>query len=347
MTEVSLRVEGRVGRITLTRPEALNALSYPMVQAIDAALRRWADDPAVALVLFDAEGRRAFCSGGDIAIMHETGTAGDLDFGRRFWRDEYRMNARIAAFPKPVVSLMQGFTMGGGVGVGCHGSHRIVGESSRIAMPECSIGLVPDVGGSWLLSRAPAGAGRFLAATGARMAPGCAILAGFADAFVPEADWPALAEALVATADPGVIERFTRPAPESPLGRDAAAIGWAFAPATPGEIATRLDRCTGDWVNPARAALARGSPLSIHCALEMQSRLAPGLSLREALMLEYRFTHRAMTQGDFIEGIRAAIIDKDNTPGWRHAGGPVPVVDVAAMLAPLGTEELTFEEETA
>jgi enoyl-CoA hydratase len=256
------------------------------------------------------------------------------------------MNARIAAYPKPVVSLLQGFTMGGGVGLGCHGTHRVIGETSRIAMPECSIGLVPDVGGSWLLARAPAGLGRYLATTGARMGPGCALLAGFADAFVPEADWTALTAALLETGSADMLDRFTQPAPDSPLGRDAAAIGWAFAPATPAAILPRLDRCEGDWVAPARAALDRCSPLSIHCALEMQTRLARGLTLRQALALEYRFTHRAMPQGDFIEGIRAAIIDKDNAPRWRHTG-PVPAEEVAAMLAPLGPDELTFEEETA
>jgi enoyl-CoA hydratase len=154
MSDIDIRIEGRAGRITLNRPKALNALTYEMCLAVDAALRAWADDPAVDLVLIDAEGR-AFCAGGDIAEMYATGTAGDFDYGRRFWRDEYRMNARIAEYPKPVVALMQGYTMGGGVGLGCHASHRVVGETSRIAMPECSIGLVPDVGGSLLLRRAP------------------------------------------------------------------------------------------------------------------------------------------------------------------------------------------------
>jgi enoyl-CoA hydratase len=144
------------------------------------ALRDWADDPAVALVLIDAEGR-AFCAGGDIAEMYATGTAGDFDYGRRFWRDEYRMNARLADYPKPVVALMQGYTMGGGVGLGCHASHRIVGESSRIAMPECSIGLVPDVGGSCCCAARRGPGGIWAGLTGARMGPGEAIAMGFAD----------------------------------------------------------------------------------------------------------------------------------------------------------------------
>jgi enoyl-CoA hydratase len=346
MSHLDIRTEGRAGRITLTRAKALNALSHAMVTGIAAALRRWRADPEVRLVLIDAEGDRAFCAGGDIAQMHRTGTAGDLAYGRGFWRDEYTMNLMLARYPKPVITLMQGITMGGGVGVGCLARHRIVGDSTRIAMPECSIGLVPDVGGSWLLSRAPAGIGRYLAATGTRMGPGDAILAGFADAFVPEADWPPLVAALVASGDAATLDAFLRPAPESPLGRDAPALGWAFAPATIVGILARLDASDGEWTHHARTGLARGSPLSIHCALEMQHRLAPGTSLPEALALEYRFTHRAMAQGDFLEGIRAVIIDKDNAPRWRHRCA-VPVAEVAAMLAPLGAEELDFTEETA
>jgi hypothetical protein len=154
MSDVLIRTEGRAGRITLNRPKALNALTPAMCRAIDAALIAWRDDPAVALVLIDAEGERAFCAGGDIAEVYRTGIAGDYAMPRDFWRDEYRMNARIDEYPKPVVSFLQGFTMGGGVGLGCHASHRIVGESSRIAMPECTIGLAPDVGGSFILARA-------------------------------------------------------------------------------------------------------------------------------------------------------------------------------------------------
>jgi hypothetical protein len=154
MTDLHIRREGRAGRITLDRPQALNALSYEMCREIDAALRRWASDDAVALVIMDATGDKAFCAGGDLAEMYATGRAGDHGYGRRFWADEYRMNARIAEYVKPVVTLMQGFTLGGGVGLGCHASHRILCETSCIAMPECAVGIVPDVGGSRLLARA-------------------------------------------------------------------------------------------------------------------------------------------------------------------------------------------------
>ena len=162
MSDIEIRTTGRAGRITLTRPHALNALSYDMCMSIDTAMRNWREDDAVDLIILDAEGEKAFCAGGDIAELYETATKGDYAYGQKFWRDEYLLNALIFEYPKPVISFLQGFTMGGGVGIGCHGSHRVVGESSRIAMPECSIGLVPDVGGSLMLALAPGRLGEFL-----------------------------------------------------------------------------------------------------------------------------------------------------------------------------------------
>ncbi|MDZ4135829.1 MAG: enoyl-CoA hydratase/isomerase family protein, partial [Paracoccaceae bacterium] len=227
--EIGIRIDGPVGHITLNRPEALNALTYPMCLALDAALLRWRDDPAVTLVLIDAAGPRAFCAGGDIAQLYAEGRAGNFAHGQAFWRDEYRMNARIAEYPKPIVSLMQGFTMGGGVGVGCHASHRIVGESAQVAMPECGIGLVPDVGGSCLLARGPGRLGEYLGTTGTRMGPADAIFAGFADTYVPEADWPALTRALIATGTPDVIGRLARTPPPGALPGLLPAINVHFA----------------------------------------------------------------------------------------------------------------------
>jgi enoyl-CoA hydratase len=341
MTDIDIRIEGHAGRITLRRPKALNALTYDMCTAIEAALLDWEGDPAVSLVVIDAEGAKAFCAGGDIAELYATGLAGDFDYGRRFWRDEYRMNALIAGYGKPVVSLMQGFTMGGGVGVGCHASHRIVGESSKIAMPECGIGLVPDVGGSLLLRRAPGALGAYLGMTGARMGPGCAIHAGFADAFVPEADWQTLIARLADTGDIGEVAGAAEPAPHSPLAAIEPAISSVFHARSPAQLVAALADATGDWAEAGRKALGRGSPLSMACALEMQHMLHRDSTLDEALALEYRFTHRAMEHGDFIEGIRAAIIDKDAAPRWPHGAiTDVAPEQVAAMLAPLGAEEL-------
>ncbi|MEX0310610.1 MAG: enoyl-CoA hydratase/isomerase family protein, partial [Tateyamaria sp.] len=169
MTDISIRITGHAGRITLQRPEALNAMTYEMCLAIEAAMDAWATDDAVKVVVLDAEGDRAFCSGGDIAELYETGTKGDYAYGQTFWADEYRLNHKIFHYPKPVVSFLQGFTMGGGVGIGCHGSHRVVGDSSQIAMPECGIGLIPDVGGSLMLALAPGRLGEYLGTTAARM----------------------------------------------------------------------------------------------------------------------------------------------------------------------------------
>ncbi|KAG1715493.1 3-hydroxyisobutyryl-CoA hydrolase, mitochondrial [Nymphon striatum] len=185
MNDVIIKTTGPAGRITMNRPSALNAMTYDMCMAIDAALRTWRDDPAIKLVVIDAAGDKAFCAGGDIAELYDNGTKGNFAYGQKFWRDEYRLNLMLHEYPKPVVSFLQGFTMGGGVGVGCHGSHRIVGDTSQIAMPECGIGLVPDVGGSFLLARAPGRLGEYLGLTTARMNADDAIHVGFRRSLYP------------------------------------------------------------------------------------------------------------------------------------------------------------------
>lgn len=342
MSDLHIRREGRAGRITLDRAHALNALSYEMCLEIDTALRDWAEEDAVAMVVIDAIGDKAFCAGGDLGEMYATGHAGDHDYGRRFWADEYRMNARIADYRKPVVTLMQGFTLGGGVGLGCHASHRVVCETSRIAMPECAVGIIPDVGGSYLLARAPGRAGAYLGLTGARMTPGCAIWAGFADYFVPRANWDDLVSGLVALGDPDVIP--VHAAPDSPLAARAAAIDQLFASDDGAAILTALEVAGRDFAVEARAMIARGSPLAQACALEVLRRLGPDPDIREALSQEYRFTYRATQRSDFLEGIRAAIIDKDRAPRWRHSSlADVTPTEITDMLAPLGVAELTPE----
>jgi enoyl-CoA hydratase len=299
------------------------------------------------MLVIDAEGDKAFCAGGDIAELYRTGTAGDFAFGRQFWRDEYRMNAKLFHFPKPVATFLQGFTMGGGVGVGCHGSHRIVGDGSRIAMPECGIGLVPDVGGSLILARAPGRLGEYLGTTATRMGPGDAIHAGFADYYLPEAGWDALKAELIETGDWEAIDRAAKPAPESALAGETAFIDRHFGGETFADILRSLDGDDSDAAARARDAFARNSPLSMACAVEMVHRLrGPAATIERALDLEYRFTWRAMERGDFLEGIRAAIIDKDRTPRWKHALGAVPQVTVSQMLMPLGEDALKWEEQT-
>jgi len=340
--DIHIRTEARAGRITLTRPKPLNALSYDMAMSIDAALKRWSGDDAIDFVLMDAEGEKAFCAGGDIQSLYETGRAGDLEFARKFWRDEYRMNARIAEYPKPIVAFMQGFVMGGGVGVGCHASHRIVGDSTRIAMPECGIGLVPDVGGSLLLARAPGRLGEYLGLTADRMGPADAIRAGFADHYVPEAGWEALKTALVATGDLSAIGEATIIAPEAAFARHQDLIDTIFAGHDLPAIVAALEAENTDFAAHALMALRRNSPISMACTLEMLARLRKSAAgIREALQLEYRFTSRAMEHGDFLEGIRAQIIDRDRNPQWKHRLDGLGA-QAEAMLAPLGPDELTF-----
>ena len=341
MSDIDIRVAGRAGRITLNRPKALNALTYDMIRAIEAELDVWRDDDAIDLVVIDAAGDKAFCAGGDIADLYASGRAGDFAFGQQFWRDEYRLNAKLAEFPKPIVSLMQGFTMGGGVGVGCHASHRIVGDSSRIAMPECGIGLVPDVGGSLLLAQAPGFLGEYYGLSAARMGPGDAILMGFADTYVPEVDWPALIAALE-NGDVAGVAGFERVPPSAEIAEHRPMIDRIFAANSLEEVGAGLTADQTDFAATALKAIQRNSPLSMACAMKLIRRVRRTPTIREALAQEYRFTHRATQFGDFLEGIRAAIIDKDRSPKWAHALGTVPGDAVDQMLAPLGDQALTF-----
>ena len=337
MTDLHIRTQGRAGRITLTRPQALNALTHAMVREIDAALLAWEGDDSVACVLLDGEGPRAFCAGGDIAEVYATGRRGDFAAGARFWADEYRMNARIARYPKPCVALMQGFVMGGGVGLGGHASHRIVGATSQVGMPECAIGLIPDVGGTALLAGAPGRLGEYLGLTGHRMGAGDAIRAGFADSFIPEDRWPDLAAAVVDASDPSeAVAAFADPAPPGALSLEAEAIDDAFEAADLAAITARLEAT--DWGHGILRTLRRHCPLSMACTLALvrAARRDPGVA--KALVREYRFTARACSDGEFLEGVRAAVIDKDRTPRWRDDMDSLRPEEVARMLAPLEAE---------
>lgn len=345
MAEISTRIEGRAGRITLTRPEALNALSYGMCTEVERAIDAWIDNNQVALIIIDAEGDRAFCAGGDISAIYHAGREGDYALGRDFWTDEYRMNAKMYHFPKPVVSFLQGFTMGGGVGLACHGSHRIVGDSSQISMPETGIGLIPDVGGSLLLARAPGRIGEYLGLTGARMGAGDAIFAGFADYYLPEDEWDALKAKLCESGDVSHIDAAALPEPDAPLIPHHPEIDAVFAGAGLSDIMQGIPADPSPFMEQTLKALEKASPLSLACTLEIVRRVRGGDTIVYALEQEYRFTYRACEQSDFLEGVRAAVIDKDRQPQWKHASWrDLPPSEVLAMTLPLGPNKLNLEE---
>lgn len=347
MSDIDIRKVGRTGRITLNRPKALNAVTLEQIRAMKEVLPVWAADDSVAMVVIDAAGEKAFSAGGDIADIYAALSDGNFDAARQFWREEYPFNAMLARYPKPVVSFMQGFTMGGGVGVGCHASHRVVGASSRIAMPECGIGLIPDVGGSLLLARAPGHVGEYMGTTACRMGPGDAIFAGFADHYVPEEMWPDLIARLEDNGEVGAILHAAEPAPDSDLAAQLSQINDHFAGDTMGDILASLRAHDSDFATSTLKRLTPNAPLAMAATLALvrAARAAPGIEA--ALTREYRFAHRIAEQGDFREGIRAAIIDKDRSPVWAHdtPDGPTPQ-EVAAMLAPLGADDVNLEDAT-
>ncbi|NIY72709.1 enoyl-CoA hydratase/isomerase family protein [Marivivens donghaensis] len=341
--DVKTCIIGHTGRITLTRPKALNALSYPMCLEIEAALDAWRDDDAVKMVVIDAEGERAFCAGGDIASIYHDGIKGIYDHAQKFWRDEYRMNAKLFEFPKPVAAFMHGFVMGGGVGVGCHGSHRIVGDTTQMSMPECGIGLIPDVGGTLLLAQAPGRLGEFLGLTGERMGAADAIYAGFADYYIPEADWPAVIAELENTGDWEAIDRAAKPVGEARLKGWQADIDSVFGGERIGDVFRAISADPPEAIAHAQKALSRNSPLSMACTLELIHRVRMRPTIHNALEQEYRFTSRAAEFGDFVEGVRAAIIDKDRNPTWKHASWEqLPSGEVTQMLLPVTGENVQF-----
>ena len=347
MTNIIIRKEGCAGWITLNRPHALNALTWDMCLAIEAALDVWRSDANIALVMIDGAGDRAFCSGGDIAEMYASGLRKDYTYGQRFWRDEYRLNAKIAKYSKPIVTFLQGFTMGGGVGVGCHASHRIVCEDSQIAMPECSIGLVPDVGGSLLLAKAPGHCGEFLGLSGDCMGASDAIYARFADYYVPLAQWETLKSTLILKGETAQIESAARPAPTSRLAQWQAEIDQYFAASTLAEIYQNFLPNPGPAVVHIRSKMDRNAPLAMACAVQIIQAVRKDPQIDTALAHEYRFTARCVAQGDLIEGIRAAIIDRDRSPKWQHKSwADVTAAEVRRMTEPLDENAYNLKEST-
>ena len=322
MGDVLLEGAGRLGRIRLNRPRALNALTHAMVGEIDSALDRFAADPGIAAVLLTGEGERGLCAGGDIRSLYE----GDLAFAENFWRDEYRLDARIAQFEKPFVAVMDGLTMGGGVGLAGHARHRVVTERSRVAMPETGIGYLPDVGATWLLPRAPGETGTYLGLTGAPMDAADAICAGFADAMVPTDALPRLVGALQDLPEEAdaedvavAIRALARDPGPGTLARNRAVIDRCFAFDMVDEILSALDAEGSDFAAETRATLREKSPASLVLTLCLLrcGRTAP--SLEDCLEREFHASLAVLAEGDFREGVRAAVIDKDRNPRWNPA----------------------------
>ncbi|MBT4848892.1 MAG: enoyl-CoA hydratase/isomerase family protein [Alphaproteobacteria bacterium] len=338
MSDIIITVENSTGRIHLNRPKALNALTYEMNDALEEALLSWADDAAITQIVITAEGEKSFCAGGDVAELYRRGVDGDHDYARSYWRDEYRLNALIEAYPKPYIALMQGYVLGGGVGVSCHGSHRITSQTSRFAMPECAIGLMPDVGGSMLLARAPGYLGEYLGTTGARMKAGDAIFAGFADYFVLQEKWPALLKALIATGTPDCIADFESPVLDDllPIFAKRDEINSLFSAENPHDVVRAIAHQTTPLAAEINQAYSRQSPLSVLSTITSIRAVRLSPDMETAIDYEFRFTARSLSDADFLEGVRAMLIDKDHAPNWKYKTFDDVSDDIIAhMLAPL------------
>lgn len=331
--DIFIRKNGYAGHITLNRPEVLNSLTYQMILSIEKALDEWSNDSNISLIIIDALGDRAFCAGGDIQILYENGSKGNFQYGQKFWADEYRLNEKIFNYRKPFFAFMQGFTMGGGVGVSCHGSHRIVGETSQIAMPECSIGLVPDVGGSYLLAKLEGNLGIFLGATGKRMKAGDAIFCKFADFFIPEAKWEESKSVLFSTGNASKIHQFVSKTPTSEIKENRNMICESMLEI---DINSIEDRLQNPLFEKDLKNFKGNSPLAVAYTIKMLQDKMVSRNISNALDKEYQYTARSQEFGDFQEGIRAAVIDKDRNPKWKHANiKEVSEEDLDLFLKPM------------
>jgi enoyl-CoA hydratase len=377
---------GHVGRITVNRPRALNALTHQMVRRITEALVAWEHDDAVRAVLVTGAGERGLCAGADIRAIYEDirsslrhandGSAGGAsgargeaaasgeaglvgEASRAFFRDEYRLNARIAAYPKPYIAVMDGITMGGGVGISAHGSVRIVTDRSTVAMPETLIGLMPDVGATYLLSRAPGEIGTHLALTGASIGAGDAILSGLADHYVPAERIGELIDDLTADADADPVHVVRRHAEPTPHGDLAAHRPWIDACYAAGphddptddsveRIVARLEADGRPAAKETAELISGRSPTALKVTLRALRTARQLDSLEAALQQEYRVSCACLSHPDVVEGIRAQIIDKDRRPRWSPPRlDQVAQADVDRCFAPAAGGDLTFDLNSA
>jgi enoyl-CoA hydratase len=321
--EILFATKGLSATATLNRPKALNALTLGMIRALDAQLAAWAKDPNIRHVVLKGAGEKSFCAGGDVRAVCDAGMeakkAGKQSpLTRDFFFDEYRLNRRLARFPKPIVSLIDGYCMGGGVGLSVHGRYRVASERTVFAMPETAIGLFPDVGGSYFLPRLPGRMGRFLGLTGERLKAADILHLGIATHFVPSENLAQL-EAVLAneTADSALARFHVDPGPPD-LSALASAIERCFAPATIEGILAALDADASAWAAKLASRMRKMSPLSLKVSLR-QLDLGETLSIEDGLRMEFRLVQRCMAGDDFFEGIRALLIDKDHAPKWNPA----------------------------
>ncbi|MEU6126315.1 enoyl-CoA hydratase/isomerase family protein [Streptomyces sp. NPDC047123] len=332
---VLLRRAGRAGHLVLNRPRAINALNHAMVRIMAEALDSWEHDASVATVVVTGAGERGLCAGGDIRSIHDDVRAGGADASAAFWHDEYVLNARIARYPKPYVAVMDGIVMGGGVGISAHGGVRVVTERSRVAMPETGIGFVPDVGGTFLLTRTPGELGTHLALTGTAVGAGDALLCGLADHFVPSERLAEFTAALADRSPADAVRDFATEAPAGELAGQRAWIDSCYAADSVEEIVDRL-RAVGDpQAKEAAEMILAKSPTSLKVTLAALRRARELPSLEAVLEQEYRVSCATLSAPDLPEGIRAQVVDKDRRPRWSPAElSQVSAADVARCFEP-------------
>ncbi|MFC7290210.1 enoyl-CoA hydratase/isomerase family protein [Hirschia litorea] len=341
MSDVIAKISGPVGHITLNRAKALHALNTQMCADISKALLDWRSNDSVKIIVIDhAEDTRGFCAGGDIKPMAISGQGDGVEV-RKFFETEYRMNVQLFEYPKPVVTFMDGLTMGGGVGLSIHGSHSIATENTVFAMPETGIGLFPDVGGGWFLPRLGGGLGQWLGLTGARLKGGDVAAAGIATHFVESKVLPAIKE-MVLLGDLEVLEAMEWEEYGSFI-KQIDIINACFEKDTVEEIFQALEDNGSEW------ALKQLSIMKTKCPFSMKvthRQLIEGGKLetfKDVMAMEFRLANRSVARPDFAEGVRAVVVDKDNAPKWEPAElSGVSETDLEAMFAPLERGELTF-----
>ncbi|MCB2060706.1 MAG: enoyl-CoA hydratase/isomerase family protein [Novosphingobium sp.] len=318
--ELIVRRDGVAGFLTLNRPKALHALTLDMCHAMSEALEQWRDDPEVKVIVIDHSEGRGFCSGGDIAFLRNSALNDGGVSGRKFFHDEYQLNHQLFTYPKPVVAFMDGITMGGGVGISQPARYRVATEHTRYAMPETGIGLFPDVGGGWYLSRLGGRLGQFLALTGARLDGAECLWVGLATHYLPVDKLEEAKERIAAGHDiGGALGALAVTPPEARIEANAGAIAKHFASDRFEDILASLDADESDWAVKELAALRSKSPQTCKVALRQLSESAGLDDFADNMVMEYRIASRVLTRHDFAEGVRALIVDKTNDPKWNPA----------------------------